>query len=387
MSRHLDGFLICINQLMIACLVADCYNPPHAEDCEMTEGIYASYGEAETVRVLSISAKDERRCIQWINGEKQLKNTNDAQMNIVSPESRDIEMTKLADKHSRSFQVRESGSSFELKFIKGKTSGVTGGAVVEFEKRQYMLKNIFDRDAHPDDHFYDPNCKSEMRSFFTRHTLKEVNDSVLQEFTALRLANVVSPGIAPEVILGEIEDTVNGEKVKRYCLLTEMAGQEKGETFCTLDSLQVDNQNDKPFGVNKEQWKSAFAIGVGLLNDKDVNKKDNIGVVNQGETSKLSLFDLGHPSPDEFKLDPKTLLPKSKSRLADFVLWLINLFVPANSISGTFYFDKDIQNILSSEDRFEALNDLMGKKDAILKMLDVYMVNYRQILIKSRSML
>lgn len=270
-----------------------------------------------------------------------------------------------------------------IQLVKGKTSGVTGGAVVKIkkddERKQYMLKNIFDAEKtyknvfrqekqHSGKHYYDPNCKSETRSFFTRHTLKGVNTSVIQEFIALRLANVVSPGIAPDAILGTIND---GNGKTRYCLLTEMAGQEKGETFCTLDAT-ANIDTAKPYGVGKDIWKSFFAIGIGLLNDKDVAKKDNIGVVTKGsdQGANLSLFDLGHASPDEFKLDPETLLPKSKSRLADFVLWLINLFVPANSITGTFYFDKDIQGILTIDERKEALQNLLSHKDDIMGELE-----------------
>lgn len=263
------------------------------------------------------------------------------------------------------------GSDHAIRLIGGKASGVTGGAVVEIEKdgekKQYMLKNIFDREAHKGKHYYDPNCKSETRSFFTRHTLKEVKSSVIQEFIALRLANVVSPGIAPDAILGTIND---GNGKTRYCLLTEIAGKGEGETFSTLDgSANKDGTN--PYNVEKKHWQSAFAIGIGLLNDKDVNKKDNIGVVKNGEGSaNLSLFDLGHASPDEFKLDPETLLPKSKSKVADFALWSINLFVPANSIPGTFYFDKDIQGILTIDERKEALKNLLKKREDIMNELE-----------------
>lgn len=270
-----------------------------------------------------------------------------------------------------------------IQLVKGKTSGVTGGAVVKIkkddERKQYMLKNIFDAEKtyknvfrqekqHSGKHYYDPNCKSETRSFLTRHTLKEVNTSVIQEFIALRLANVVSPGIAPGAILGTIND---GNGKTRYCLLTEMAGQNDGEKFSTLDAT-ANIDTAKPYGVGKDVWKSFFAIGIGLLNDKDVAKKDNIGVVTKGsdQGANLSLFDLGHASPDEFKLDPETLLPKSKSRLADFVLWLINLFVPANSITGTFYFDKDIQGILTIDERKEALQNLLSHKDDIMGELE-----------------
>lgn len=109
-----------------------------------------------------------------------------------------------------------------------------------------------------------------------------------------------------------------------------------------------------------------------LLNDKDVAKKDNIGVVENKKTklTKLSLFDLGYASPDEFELDPKTLLPKSKSKLADFFLWVINLFTSANSIPGTFYFDEDIEKILSAEEREEAISELLRHKNDILDELE-----------------
>lgn len=353
--------------------------------------------QANGVHIWSISKNIEQHCIKCTNDAKQLKADDNQQIPNTEITNRavnkGVEMSARSvtgagcDNGCQEFSITEGYKEHKLEIIKGKTSGVTGGAVVEIEKngesKKYMLKNIFNTEKtyknifgkekrHSGKHFYDPNCKSEIRSFFTRHTLQEVNESVLKEFIALRLANVVSKGIAPDAILGKIAGDGNGEQEPvRYCLLTEMAGQGKDEEFDTLDDIRQ-RDTTKSYGVDKAKWQSFYAIGIGLLNDKDVAKKDNIGVVKKGydKDANLSLFDLGHASPDEFELDPKTLLPKSKSKLADFVLWLINLFVPANSISGTFYFDEDIQRILTLEERKDALQDLLYRKNDIMNELD-----------------
>ena len=73
--------------------------------------------------------------------------------------------------------------------------------------------------------------------------------------------------------------------------------------------LNALSQNKKNMPkLQSELWQNAFAVSVILLNDRDVNKTDNIGVVYKDKiATKLSLFDLGHPTPDNYELQAKTL--------------------------------------------------------------------------------
>ncbi|MDR2628563.1 MAG: hypothetical protein LBC30_01020 [Puniceicoccales bacterium] len=189
----------------------------------------------------------------------------------------------------------------------------------------------------------------------------------MQEFTALKLAKIINPEIVPDIKLGRVEEENNRG---RFFLMTELAGQKEGETFQTLDKYSTERE-DHSAEISKEMWKSAFAISVGLLNDQDVNKGDNIGVISDGSGNKrMCLFDLGHPTPDKFKLDPNSFLPKSINLLADVALWAINIFVSANNLPWTFTMVPDIEKQLSPEERKEALAMVLGKKGAILQELD-----------------
>ncbi|MDR1233162.1 MAG: hypothetical protein LBJ75_02805 [Puniceicoccales bacterium] len=177
---------------------------------------------------------------------------------------------------------------------------------------KYIAKVMYGDDNIKGEQYYAPNAKIELRAWYGRKTREEINTSVMQEFAALRLAK-----------------------------------------------------------ISKDMWKSAFAISVDLLNDQDVNKGDNIGIVSDGSGNKrMCLFDLGHPTPDKFELDPNTFLPKSTNLLADVLLWVINIFVSANNLPWTFTMVPDVEKQLSPEERKEALSMVLGKKDAILQELD-----------------
>jgi hypothetical protein len=264
-----------------------------------------------------------------------------------------------------------------------KKGGIEGGAVISLQNRmgavspnssagqaetKYIAKVMYGDDNIKGEQYYAPNAKSELRAWYGRKTREEINTSVMQEFAALRLAKIINPEIVPDAKLGRVEEEDNRG---RFFLMTELAGQKEGETFQTLDLHLNAAGQDHDAKISKDMWKSAFAISVGLLNDQDVNKGDNIGVVSDGSGNKrMCLFDLGHPTPDKFELDPNTFLPKSTNLLADVLLWVINIFVSANNLPWTFTMVPDVEKQLSPKERKEALSMVLGKKDAILQELD-----------------
>ena len=243
-----------------------------------------------------------------------------------------------------------------------------------------MLKGLYKEKGK---YLYKPNAKNNIKAFFTRKGIDGINKSVIEEYVALKLANVVYKGISPDVKLGKIghKDNKGGDCKYQYCLMTEMAGQKKEEgEFSTLEKFFEENPSTNKTKLNedtenrpipsKELQQNAFAVSVLLLNDRDVNKLDNIGIVSGGtEGSKLSLFDLGHPTPDKYGLDPKTLLPKSMNILERVALWVINLFVKTSG--WQFKIDENIRAQLGGpEDRAKTIESLLENKENVLNKLD-----------------
>ena len=110
----------------------------------------------------------------------------------------------------------------KLKIVDIKRGGVEGGAVIEWKDgKKYMLKGLYKEKGK---YLYKPNAKNSIHAFFTREGIDGINKSVIEEYVALKLANVVHKGISPDVKLGRIEHE-NGKN--QYCLMTEMAGQKK----------------------------------------------------------------------------------------------------------------------------------------------------------------
>jgi hypothetical protein len=233
---------------------------------------------------------------------------------------------------------------------------------------KYIAKVMYGDDNIRGKQYYVPNAKSELRSWYGRRTREEINTSVIQEFAALRIGKIINPEIVPGAKLGRVEEK---DGKGRFFLMTELAGQKAKETFQTLDQYHNAAGQDHGGKISKEMWRSAFTISVGLLNDQDVNKGDNIGVISDdSENKRMCLFDLGHPTPDKFELDPNTFLPRSVNLLADILLWVINIFVSANNLPWTFTMAPDIEKQLTPEERKEALATVLERKDAILRELD-----------------
>lgn len=271
----------------------------------------------------------------------------------------------------------------KLKIVDIKRGGVEGGAVIELKGgKKYMLKGLHKEKGK---YLYKPNAENSIHAFFTREGIDGINKSVIEEYVALKLANVVHKEISPDVKLGKIghKDNKGGDCKYQYCLMTEMAVQKKGEgEFSTLEKFFEKNPSTNKPKLNEgienrpipspKLWQNAFAVSVLLLNDRDVNKLDNIGIVSGGtEGSKLSLFDLGHPTPDKFQLDPKTLLPESPNILDKILLWVINLFVKTSGLPWTFKMDdKILEQLGGPEDRAETIKNLLNRENDIYKKLD-----------------
>ncbi|MDR2776434.1 MAG: hypothetical protein LBB17_00070 [Puniceicoccales bacterium] len=277
-------------------------------------------------------------------------------------------------KNGHTIQVTDTKGQ-NISIVGAKKGGIEGGAIISLKNHRgimsrasssttetkYVAKVMFGDNNIQGSHYLASNAKSVLRSWWSRRTLEEINTSVVQEFAALKLAKILNPNIVPDAKLGCVKE--DGGK-ERFFLMTKVAGQKEGEKFETFDKA---SQAEVP----KDIWQSAFAISVGLLNDQDVNKGDNIGVVFDAQESKrLCLFDLGHPTPDKFELTPKTYLPQSTNLLADVLLWLINLFVSANNLPLTFTMVPDIEKQLSPQERKEALEMVLKKKGEIFQELD-----------------
>ena len=292
--------------------------------------------------------------------------------------------TRIDEKNSRKIDKPNAseGNKESLKIVDIKRGGVEGGAIIKWKDgKKYMLKGLYKEKGK---YLYKSNAKNSIHAFFTRKGIDGINKSVIEEYVALKLANIVHKGISPDVKLGMIKHE-NGKN--QYCLMTEIAGQEEGETFNTLEKFFKENENTDSKELStlnqlnqnssdnnkltKEIWQNAFAVFVCLLNDRDVNKTDNIGVVYKDEkATKLSLFDLGHPTPDKYELDPKTLLPESMNVLEKVALWIMNLFVKTSGLPWTFKMNDKIIEQLGEEDRADAIRNLLNKKDKIIGELN-----------------
>lgn len=301
----------------------------------------------------------------------------------ITKEFREKYETRIDEKNSREIDKPNAseGNKESLKIVDIKRGGVEGGAIIKWKDgKKYMLKGLYKEKGK---YLYKPNAKNNIKAFFTRKDIDGINKSVIEEYVALKLANVVHKGISPDVKLGKIEhkDNKGGDCKYQYCLMTEMAVQKKEEgEFSTLEKFFEGNPNTDKTKLkyitenrsipSKEIWQNAFAVSVCLLNDRDVNKADNIGVVYKNEeATNLSLFDLGHPTPDKYELDPKTLLPKSMNILERVALWVINLFVKTSG--WQFKIDKNIGDQFGTVgNRAEAIENLLKKEDDISKRLN-----------------
>lgn len=131
----------------------------------------------------------------------------------------------------------KNGGTDEIKIVDIKRGGIEGGAIIEKGGVKYILKGFHKRDGK---YLYKPNARNKVHAFFTRDGLDGINNSTIEEYVSLKLANAIFPGISPETNLCKIK---NENNTYQYCLMTEIAGQKEGETFNTLEKFFKENEN------------------------------------------------------------------------------------------------------------------------------------------------
>ena len=260
----------------------------------------------------------------------------------------------------------------EIEVIDPKKGGVEGGAIVKLsDGKKYMLKGLYEQNGK---YLAKPNAVWGTK-YWTSQELPQINRQVIREFTALKLANVIHKGIAPEVHLAKIEhEGENGENLIQYALLSEHMGQNDGEEFSDLEHyLKGKDEREMQNLLRKiplDQWKSAYEITVLLLNDSDANKLDNIGVVTNktNNEARLCLFDLGHASPDKFGLSytlnalPVSAMLETTVITANMIGSIFNKKLLNGIAHKTFTMDENIQSRLSVKDRADAVKHLLDNK-------------------------
>jgi len=124
-------------------------------------------------------------------------------------------------------------------------------------------------------------------------------------------------------------------------------------------------------------WQDAFAISVGLFNDYDAGKPDNIGILINviQNTIKVCLLDLGNQLFDKVGLNAKTLLPKPPTEGINFFSPQKKTTVsfisgPKKGSKAKFKINENFKNRLDYADRAKALKWLVDQKLVIMKYLD-----------------
>jgi hypothetical protein len=239
----------------------------------------------------------------------------------------------------------------------------------EFSK-SFMAKILFGEDDIRGDMHYCPNAKNAAHRQWTARTGAELRQAIFEEYCSLRLARALADGIVPEARLGEIDD---GSE-RRPFLLTEMGGSGTAGQVTIKTAERVDQQIDGQ-NFDREAFKLAYAITVGLLNDWDANADPNVGIAEtDGQARMPFLFDLGHASLREMTMDPETLMPICRAnglgnssfwqRVLHFVSRFINYF---RFQEGKFFTNPDFMTI---RDRADALQNLIDRRDDILRVIE-----------------
>jgi hypothetical protein len=217
-------------------------------------------------------------------------------------------------------------------------------------QKSYMVKVVFGENdvERGGSVFCKPNPKGVLHRMFTKRSAKDINKEVLQEYAALQVAGAISPELAPEALLGKVETTGHDP---RFFLMTEMAGSgDSSASFQTLGDVDVTRGR-----VDERFAGLSYALTVGLLGDRDANKNGNVGLLRRGkETPKPFLFDLGHPDPTRYKLNPTTFLPERTSEG-----------------STGFYLGKlNKSDVLSDASRRENLRELLNNRRAVERAME-----------------
>lgn len=225
----------------------------------------------------------------------------------------------------------------------------------EFRK-SFMAKMLFGKKDIKALTFYRPSPRKSSHRAFTTRTPQQVQGAVLDEYFALQMATAFSPELVPASKLGVVDG-------KRYFLMTEILGSANpAQTFTVLDKVG-DAQRKK---IPAETVAKAYALTIGMLNDNDSGKADNLGILSGPNGYEMKAFDLGHPDPNAFQLDPVTLLPKHRGANA-FVQGFYRMLEKMGIRIGSFYLAKPIANQMTVDQRRDALGTLVANQSIVFR--------------------
>jgi hypothetical protein len=235
----------------------------------------------------------------------------------------------------------------------------------EFNK-SFMVKILFGENDIQGDMYYCPNARNAVHRQWTARTGAELHQATLEEYFSLIVAKALSNEIVPEARRGQVDG--------RPILLTEMGGSGTAGKVSIKTADRVDQQIDWQ-NFNKEAFKLAYAIIVGMLNDWDANADPNVGIVEtDGQARQPFLFDLGHAAPREMTMDAETLMPTCRangleaSSFWQSILRIVSLLISYFRFEpGRFFANPDFMTV---GDRADALQNLIDRQNDIWQAIE-----------------
>ena len=262
-----------------------------------------------------------------------------------------------------------------IKVVDIKKRGVKDGAKVKLHNgKEYMLKglNEYFHEQKPQSPIY--NC---LYNQYEEKMIGQANHSYLREYVSLKLSNLTHNRMSPNVKLGKIIINNENKSYYQYVLFSEILGQDNGDRFYTLAECNIEERQKELCKISKQIWQDAFAISVGLFNDYDAGKPDNMEILINviQSTIKVCLLDLAYQSFDKVGLDTKTLLHEPLIKEFDSFSPPKNANVSPISglgkgLESKFRLNENFKNRLDSSDRAKALKWLVDQKGVIMKHLD-----------------
>lgn len=304
-----------------------------------------------------------------------LKATNEIKSKFGNKEIRALNGKELEYAKSILRGVNDKLQKTGIKVVDIKKRGVEKGVKVKLhDGKEYMLKglNEYFREQEPKSPTY--NC------LYNQHEEKmigQANRSYLREYVSLKLSNLIHNGISPNVKLGKIIINNENKSYYQYILFSEILEQDNGDRFYTLDECNIEERQKELGKISKQIWQDAFAISVGLFNDYDAGKPDNMCIIINviQNTIKVCLLDLGNQLFDKVGLNAKTLL--HEPLIKEFDSFSPSKNANVSPISGLgkgleskFRLNENFKNRLDSSDRGKALKWLIDQKEVIMKHLD-----------------
>lgn len=239
-----------------------------------------------------------------------LKATNEIKSKFGNKEIRALSGKELEYAKSILRGANDKLQKTGIKVVDIKNRGVEKGAKVELlDGKEYMLKGL-------NEYFRDQKAQSPIYScLYNQHEEKiigQANRSYLRKYVSLKLLNLMHNGMSSNVKLGKIIINNENKSYYQYILFSEILGQDNGDRFYTLAECNIEERQKELGKISKQMWQDAFAISVGLLNDCDIGKPDNMGILINviQNTIKVCLLDLGNQLFDKVGLNAGTLPPE-----------------------------------------------------------------------------